>query len=78
MTQESEGRVDCIYLDLKKAFDKVPHKKLLWKLENVDGLKGGLLKRMEDFLSNREMRTQMKRSEVRMGQCENSQMMPNY
>ena len=47
-------------MDLKKAFDKVPHKRLLWKLENVGGLKGGLLKWMEDFLSNREMRTVIK------------------
>ena len=35
VTQEREGWVDCIYLDLKKAFDKVSHKRLLWKLENV-------------------------------------------
>ena len=33
--------VDCIYLDLKKALDKVPHKKLFWKLENVGGLREG-------------------------------------
>ena len=49
VTQEREGWVDCIYLDLKKAFDKIPHKRLLWKLENVGGRKDGLLKWMEDF-----------------------------
>ena len=53
MTQERKRWVDCIYLDLKKAFDKLPHKRQLRKLENVRGLKGGLLKWMEDFLSNR-------------------------
>ena len=60
MTQEREGWVDCIYLDLKKAFDKVSHKTLLWKLENVGGLKGSLLKCIEDFLSKREMRIVIK------------------
>ena len=53
-TQEREGWIDCIYLDLKKAFDKVPHKRLLQKLENIGRLKGSLLKWMEDFLSNRK------------------------
>ena len=60
MAQERKGWVACIYLDLKKAIDKVPHKRLLWKLKNVGGLKGGLLKWMEDFLSNREMRKVIK------------------
>ncbi len=34
IVQERDGWVDCIYLDLKKAFDKVPHTRSLWKLEN--------------------------------------------
>ncbi len=38
LTQERDGWVDCIYLDLKKAFDKVPHKKLLGKIESTGGL----------------------------------------
>ena len=58
--QERDGWVDCIYLDLKKAFDKVPHKRLLWKLETIGGLKGGMLKWFEDFLKNRQMRTLVK------------------
>jgi len=45
--QERDGWADCVYLDLKKAFDKVPHKRLLWKLEHVGGLKGGILKWMK-------------------------------
>jgi len=60
VTQERDGWADCVYLDLKKAFDKVPHRRLLWKLEHVGGLKGGLLKWMEDYLRDREMRTVIK------------------
>ncbi len=51
---------DCIYLDLKKAFDKVPHERLLWKLENVGGLKGVVKNWMKDYLSGREVRTIIK------------------
>ena len=29
-----DGWVDAVYLDIKKALDKVPHKRLLWKLEH--------------------------------------------
>ena len=51
--QERDGWVDCIYLDLKKAFDKVPHRRLIWKLENCGGVQGRLLEWMEDYLIGR-------------------------
>ena len=57
VVQEREGWVDGIYLDLKKAFDKVPHKRLLWKLKEHGGLRGKLLQWISDFLTGREMRT---------------------
>lgn len=38
------GWTDCNYLDLKKAFDKVSHKRSLWKLEDTVGLKGKVKK----------------------------------
>ena len=45
---------------LKKAFDKVPHRRFLWKLEHIVGLKGTLKNWMEDYLKEREMRTVVK------------------
>ena len=58
--QERDGWVDCIYLDLKKAFDKVPHQRLMWKLRNVGGVSGRLEEWMKDYLMEREMRTIVK------------------
>ena len=48
-------QIDCIYLDFQKAFDTVPHKRLLKKLESF-GITGTLLKWIQDFLSNRQQR----------------------
>jgi hypothetical protein len=47
--------IDAIYLDFAKAFDKVPHKRLLKKLEAY-GIAGDVLGWIEDFLSNRKQR----------------------
>ena len=30
--ENRDGWVDAVYLDIKKAFNTVPHKRLLWKL----------------------------------------------
>ena len=57
VVQEREGWADGIYLDLRKAFDKVPHKRLIWKLRTQGGLEGTVLKWICDFLNGREMRT---------------------
>ncbi len=51
--------VDVIYLDFAKAFDTVPHRRLLLKLERY-GVKGKLLKWIESFLSNRAQRVTLK------------------
>ena len=44
---------DVAYLDFRKAFDAVPHKRLLFKLNNY-GVKGELLAWVENFLSERK------------------------
>ena len=44
--------IDCLYLDFAKAFDKVPHVRLVRKIE-AHGIKGDLLKWLHDFLDNR-------------------------
>ena len=44
--------MDAIYLDFRKAFDTVPHKRLLSKLWGY-GVRGQVLKWVEDFLSDR-------------------------
>ena len=44
--------VDAIYLDLRKAFDTVPHKHLINKLKGY-GIKGKLLDWINDFLQER-------------------------
>ena len=60
--QDRDGWVDAVYLDLKKAFDKVPHKRLLWKIANFGGIGGRLLDWMKDYLDKREMRTVIRNS----------------
>jgi len=47
--------LDVLYLDFKKAFDTVPHKRLLIKLKE-QGITGALLKWIEDFLTARKSR----------------------
>ena len=44
--------VDAIYLDFKKAFDTVPHERLLTKLHGY-GIRGNIFNWVKDFLSNR-------------------------
>ena len=47
--------VDVIYFDFQKAFDTVPHKRLIGKLYSY-GIRGRLLNWIENFLKDRKQR----------------------
>ena len=47
--------IDIVYLDFSKAFDKVPHARLLYKLEKY-GICGPVLEWVREWLSNRKQR----------------------
>jgi Reverse transcriptase (RNA-dependent DNA polymerase)/Endonuclease-reverse transcriptase len=49
------GSVDAVYLDFAKAFDTVPHQRLLAKLAGY-GIKGPVMNWIEDFLVGRRQR----------------------
>ena len=44
--------VDAAYLDFRKAFDSVPHERLMTKLKGY-GISGDIYNWVKDFLSNR-------------------------
>ena len=52
-TFESGGQIDIIYTDFEKAFDKVPHKRLLSKLKSY-GVQSDIIKWVEIFLCYRK------------------------
>jgi hypothetical protein len=51
-TLDKSGQTDTILLDFSKAFDKVPHQRLLLKLEHY-GIRGQTLKWIQSFLTDR-------------------------
>ena len=50
---DSGFQIEMIYLDFRKAFDSVPHQRLLHKLSSF-GIHGNMLKWIKCFLSNRK------------------------
>ena len=52
------GEIDVIYMDFMKAFDKVPHKRLIEKLKCY-GYKGRLLNWIKEFLTGRKQRVEI-------------------
>ena len=55
---DRDENYDVIYLDFSKAFDKVPHQRLLLKLQ-AHGVEGKVLNWVKAWLSNRKQRVQI-------------------
>jgi len=51
--------VHALYLDLQKAFDKVPHTELIFKLNSKFGISGALLSWIRSFLADRRQRVKI-------------------
>ena len=45
----------CVFFDVKKAFDSVPHSKIITSLSNI-GVNGPLLEWLQDYLSDRRQK----------------------
>ena len=52
---QNREQIDAILLDFSKAFDKVPHERLLLKLHHV-GVRGTVLSWIRDFLTDRSQK----------------------
>ena len=55
---ETGGRIDVIYTDFEKAFDKVPHKRLISKLRSYK-LHQSIVDWIENFLTDRKQRVKV-------------------
>ena len=52
---DSGNALDIVYLDFAKAFDKVPHSKLIDKLKSF-GIQGQILHWITNWISDRKQR----------------------
>jgi ribonuclease P/MRP protein subunit RPP40 len=50
--------LDILYFDFEKTFDRIPHPRLIHKLEH-NGIRGMLLAWIEAFLSNRSFKVKV-------------------
>jgi len=55
---EEGGQIDVIYTDFEKAFDKVPHKRLLLKLKHYN-VNPDIIDWIQSFLTNRKQRVKL-------------------
>jgi len=51
--------IDVIYLDYRKAFDTVPHQKLIYKLSQIE-ITGKALVWVKEFLNDRIMKVNVR------------------
>lgn len=56
---DSQIPVDVNYLDCRKAFDTVPHRRLMVKLHGY-GIRGNVLKWIEEFLNGRKQSVEIR------------------
>ncbi|MFZ2540121.1 MAG: reverse transcriptase domain-containing protein [Oscillospiraceae bacterium] len=61
---EDGGQIDAIYTDFEKAFDKVPHKRLISKLKSY-GINAQLVSWVQNFLLNRKQLIRVNQSGVK-------------
>ena len=52
--------IGIVFINIKKAFDSIPHKQLLFKLQRA-GLSGNLLEWIQNYLANRLQYTKIGR-----------------
>ncbi len=66
----NEGNLThAVFLDFAKAFDSVPHQRLLLKLENL-GIRGNVLNWIKGFVSDRQQRVSVPRwRSLKLGIC---------
>ena len=77
---DNKKQVDLILLDFSKAFDKVPHQRLLRKIEHY-GIRGSTHRWLKDFLKDRSQRVLVEgatssRAEVQSGVPQGSVLGP--
>ena len=64
---DNGGSIDAIYMDFRKAFDSVPHRRLLHKVR-AHGVQGSVLDWIDAFLSERKQRVYINGSQSQEGQ----------
>ena len=58
LTDDNANKVDAVYLDFQKAFDTVPHQRLITKMRGY-GIHQKTISWIEDFLSDREQKVRV-------------------